>query len=99
MRKKIKWLKMKKLLYILPICGIMLQSCGPQIDNRSASEIVKSVADKIINETAFPKIFLNYATGIKGLLDSDFDYQKIQLYYHQPLTQFLQLVQRLALYW
>ncbi len=38
----------------------------------------------IINETAFPKIFLNYATGIKGLLDSDFDYQKIQLYYHQP---------------
>jgi len=46
-------MNIKKLLFIIPICALMLQSCGDQIDNRSASEIVKSVADKIIRETAF----------------------------------------------
>ncbi|MEX1382747.1 DUF5686 family protein [Lutibacter sp.] len=29
--------------------------------------------------------FLNYSQGIKGVFDSDFDYQKLQFYYRQPI--------------
>ncbi len=38
----------------------------------------------IINKNEYPQLFLNYGAGIKGILNSDFDYQKIQFYYHQP---------------
>lgn len=33
----------------------------------------------------FPRVFVNYSHGIKGMIDSDFDYQKIQLYYRHPI--------------
>lgn len=33
----------------------------------------------------YSTLFLNYSRGIKGVLDSDFDYQKIQFYYRQPI--------------
>jgi len=36
-------------------------------------------------DAPFPRIFVNYSAGSKGLFNSDFDYQKIQLYYKQPL--------------
>jgi len=29
--------------------------------------------------------FLNYARGMRGVMDSDFDYHKIQFYYRQPI--------------
>jgi hypothetical protein len=29
--------------------------------------------------------FVNYSHGFKGLLNSDFKYEKIQLYYKQPI--------------
>jgi len=29
--------------------------------------------------------FLNYSQGIKGVFDSDFEYQKLQFYYRQPI--------------
>ena len=35
--------------------------------------------------TTYSTLFLNYSRGIKGIFDSDFDYQKIQFYYKQPL--------------
>jgi len=38
----------------------------------------------VVNEGKFPTLFLNYTTGLKGILESDFEYQKIQLYYQQP---------------
>ncbi|WP_227431347.1 DUF5686 family protein, partial [Psychrobacter sp. I-STPA6b] len=31
------------------------------------------------------RFFVNYSQGFKGLLNSDFDYQKVQLYYKQPI--------------
>ena len=38
------------------------------------------------NTTApFSRLFVNYSKGVKGLLNSDFDYQKIQIYYKQPI--------------
>ena len=33
----------------------------------------------------YSTLFLNYSRGIKGLFNSDFDYQKVQLYYRQPI--------------
>ena len=33
----------------------------------------------------YSTLFLNYSKGIKGVFDSDFNYQKIQLYYRQPI--------------
>ncbi len=41
--------------------------------------------DKItVNEGDFATLFLNYSVGVKGLIESDFEYQKIQLLYQQP---------------
>lgn len=34
----------------------------------------------------YTRIFLNYSAGTKGLFNSDFDYQKLQFYYRQPIT-------------
>jgi ribosomal protein L14E/L6E/L27E len=36
-------------------------------------------------DNPYSRFFVNYSQGIKGLIDSDFDYQKIQLYYKQPI--------------
>ncbi|MDO9038941.1 MAG: DUF5686 family protein, partial [Lutibacter sp.] len=33
----------------------------------------------------YSTLFLNYSKGIKGLFNSDFDYQKVQFYYRQPI--------------
>jgi len=38
----------------------------------------------IINSGRFPQFFLGYTTGLKGILDSDFEYQKAQALYTQP---------------
>ncbi|SFU50416.1 CarboxypepD_reg-like domain-containing protein [Pustulibacterium marinum] len=34
----------------------------------------------------YGRYFLQYTSGIKGMLDSDFDYQKLQFYYQQPVN-------------
>jgi ribosomal protein L14E/L6E/L27E len=36
-------------------------------------------------DNPYSRFFINYSQGFKGLIDSDFDYQKIQLYYKQPI--------------
>ena len=33
----------------------------------------------------YARLFLNYSQGVKGILKSDFDYQKLQFYYRQPV--------------
>jgi hypothetical protein len=33
----------------------------------------------------YATFLLNYSRGIKGMFDSDFDYEKVQLYYRQPV--------------
>lgn len=37
-------------------------------------------------DSPYSRFFINYSQGFKGLIDSDFDYQKVQLYYRQPIT-------------
>ncbi len=37
-------------------------------------------------DNPYSRIFVNYSQGFKGLMNSDFDYSKLQLYYKQPIT-------------
>ena len=36
-------------------------------------------------EAPYSRFFINYSQGFKGFIQSDFDYQKLQLYYKQPV--------------
>lgn len=36
-------------------------------------------------DSPFSRFYVNYSHGFKGLLDSDFNYEKLQLYYKQPI--------------
>ena len=36
-------------------------------------------------DSPFSRFYINYSQGFKGLLNSDFQYEKIQLYYKQPI--------------
>ena len=36
-------------------------------------------------DSPFSRLYLNYSHGFKGILNSDFKYDKIQLYYKQPI--------------
>ena len=36
------------------------------------------------NEDRFPILYLSYTKGLKGFINSDFNYQKLQFYYKQP---------------
>ncbi|HEX9979539.1 MAG TPA: DUF5686 family protein [Flavobacterium sp.] len=36
-------------------------------------------------DSPYTRVFASYSAGIKGLLDSDFDYQRLQIFYKQPL--------------
>lgn len=40
--------------------------------------------DRIDVDFNYARFFVSYSNGIKGVLDSDFNYQKLQLYYRQP---------------
>ncbi|MGQ2982758.1 DUF5686 family protein [Flavobacterium sp.] len=33
----------------------------------------------------YARLFLNFSQGVKGIFDSDFDYQKLQFFYRQPV--------------
>ncbi|MCF4101962.1 DUF5686 and carboxypeptidase regulatory-like domain-containing protein [Gillisia sp. M10.2A] len=43
------------------------------------------VERNLINGGDFPTLFLNYSVGLKDILNSDFEYEKIQFFYNQPL--------------
>jgi len=36
-------------------------------------------------DSPYSRFFVNYSQGFKGFINSDFDYQKLQLYYKQPV--------------
>ncbi|NER18840.1 DUF5686 and carboxypeptidase-like regulatory domain-containing protein [Spongiivirga citrea] len=41
--------------------------------------------ERRISDDDYPTVFINYAKGDRSLLDSDFDYERLQLFYRQPL--------------
>jgi len=40
--------------------------------------------DRVDVNYDYPRVFFNYSLGVKGMLDGDFDYKKIQLFYKHP---------------
>ena len=40
--------------------------------------------DRMDVDFNYARVFLSYSQGLKGVLNSDFNYQKLQLYYRQP---------------
>ncbi|TXI63137.1 MAG: carboxypeptidase-like regulatory domain-containing protein, partial [Flavobacterium sp.] len=40
--------------------------------------------DRLDVDFNYARVFLSYSQGLKGVLNSDFNYQKLQLYYRQP---------------
>ncbi len=56
-----------------------------QIDYTPKRRTMSSGVERAIVDSPFTRIFVNYSSGVKGLFDSDFDYQKLQLYYKQPI--------------
>lgn len=39
----------------------------------------------VVNKRHYGQLLLKYSKGIKGVLDSDFNYDRVELYYNQPL--------------
>jgi hypothetical protein len=44
------------------------------------------VERRVVDRLNYGQVFATYSKGIKGVLNSDFEYDKIQLYYKQPIT-------------
>jgi len=57
-----------------------------QIDYTPRRKSTGYGVERSIVDSPFPRVFLNYSQGLKGVLNSDFDYERIQLYYKQPMN-------------
>lgn len=57
-----------------------------QIDYTPGRKTVGYGVERSVVDNPYPRVFVNYTQGLKGVLDSDFSYEKIQLYYKQPLN-------------
>ncbi len=56
-----------------------------QLDYTPGRKTVGFGVERDVVDNPFPRIFVTYAAGYKGIADSDFDYQRLQLYYKQPV--------------
>jgi hypothetical protein len=55
-----------------------------QIDYTPGRKTIGFAIERATVSSPFPRFFVNYSQGLKGVLNSDFDYKKLQLYYKQP---------------
>lgn len=55
------------------------------IDYTPKRKMVGYGVDRIEVDINYPRFFISYSQGLKGVLDSDFSYSKLQFYYRQPL--------------
>jgi len=56
-----------------------------QIDLTPKRRTVGFGVERTEVDNPFSRVFVSYSNGIKGIADSDFNYQKLQLYYKQPI--------------
>jgi hypothetical protein len=56
-----------------------------RVDYTPKRKTIGFAVERDLVDSPFTEIFVNYSHGFKGLLDSDFKYEKIQLYYKQPI--------------
>ncbi|MEM6686792.1 MAG: DUF5686 family protein, partial [Bacteroidota bacterium] len=54
------------------------------IDMTPGRKTIRHGVERKLVNTDFPRIYLNYARGVEGLFNSDFNYSRIQLFYRQP---------------
>lgn len=56
-----------------------------QLDWTPGRQTIGYGVERDVVDNPYPRIFVNYAAGYKGIANSDFDYQRLQLYYKQPI--------------
>lgn len=57
-----------------------------QVEYTPRRKTVGYGVERLNVDSPYSRFFVNYSQGFKGLIDSDFDYSKLQLYYKQPIT-------------
>ncbi len=57
-----------------------------QMDWTPRRKTIHYGVERDVVDSPYSRIFLNYSQGLKGVLNSDFDYEKFQLYYKQPFN-------------
>jgi hypothetical protein len=57
-----------------------------QIEYTPKRKFVGYGVERLNVDSPYSRFFVNYSQGFKGLIDSDFDYSKLQLYYKQPFV-------------
>ena len=56
-----------------------------QVEYTPKKKTVGYGVERTTVDSPYSRFFINYSQGFKGLMNSDFDYSKLQLYYKQPL--------------
>src|SRR5690606_9280555 len=56
-----------------------------QLDFTPNRKTIGYGVERDVVSSPYPRVFLNYSYGLKGITDKDFDYKRLQLYYKQPL--------------
>ena len=56
-----------------------------QIEYTPKRRTIGYAVEREIVDSPYSRFFVNYSHGFKGLLDSDFQYDKLQLYFKQPI--------------
>lgn len=56
-----------------------------QLEYRPGMKTIGYGVERLGVDSPYSRFFVNYSQGFKGMLKSDFNYQKIQLYYKQPI--------------
>jgi hypothetical protein len=57
-----------------------------QVEYTPKKKTIGYGVERLNVDNPYSRFFVNYSQGFKGLLNSDFDYSKLQLYYKQPIT-------------
>lgn len=57
-----------------------------QVEYTPGRKTVGYGVERLNVDNPYSRFFVNYSQGFKGLMNSDFDYSKLQLYYKQPIT-------------
>jgi hypothetical protein len=56
-----------------------------QVDYTPGRKTVGFAVERSIVSSPYPRFHINFSQGLKGFLNSGFDYKKLQLYYKQPI--------------
>lgn len=55
------------------------------VDYTPGRKTVGYGVERLLVDNNHARVYVNFSQGIKGVFGSDFDYQKLQLYYRQPI--------------